>query len=154
MTASPKPREVAAAIVFDTSGRLLLQLRDDIPGILCPGKLALFGGHREGDETFLECVVREIQEELSYFISPAKFQLVTQLIGPDAEVVGGIIRAEFFVTRNVPADKLLVTEGRLRILEVDKLGEIKDELTPHSRFALEAAGLIATEPDCNLGIYR
>src|SRR6266496_2670061 len=112
MGANPKPREVAAAIVFDTSGKLLLQLRDDIPGILYPGKVALFGGHREGDETFLDCVVREIHEELSYFISPANFELITQLMGPDEEVPGGTIRAEFFVTRNVPVDKLLVTEGR------------------------------------------
>jgi len=147
MGADPKLREIAAAIVFDTSGNLLLQLRDDIPGILCPGKLALFGGHREGDETFLECAVREIHEELSYFIPPANFELVTQLMGPDAEVPGGTIRAEFFVTRDVPADKLLVTEGRLKVLEVGKLGEIKHELTPHSRFALEAAGLVAAEPE-------
>ena len=49
----PKTREIAAAVVFDTSGRLLLQQRDDIPNILYPGKIGLFGGHREGEETFL-----------------------------------------------------------------------------------------------------
>jgi 8-oxo-dGTP pyrophosphatase MutT (NUDIX family) len=32
-------------------------------GIVAPGKIGLFGGHREGNETFLECVVREVQEE-------------------------------------------------------------------------------------------
>jgi 8-oxo-dGTP diphosphatase len=63
---STKVREIAAAIVVDTSGRLLLQLRDDVPNILYPGKIGLFGGHREGNETFLDCVVREIHEELSY----------------------------------------------------------------------------------------
>jgi 8-oxo-dGTP diphosphatase len=96
MGADPEPREIAAAIVFDNSGNLLLPRRDDIPGILCPGKLALFGGHREGVETFLDCVVREIHEELSYFISPASFELITQLVGPDAEVPGGTIRAGVF----------------------------------------------------------
>src|SRR4051794_19466903 len=65
---APKIREIAGAVIFDTSGRLLLQLRDNIPGILYPGKITLFGGHREGDETFLECVVREIHEELSFYI--------------------------------------------------------------------------------------
>jgi 8-oxo-dGTP pyrophosphatase MutT (NUDIX family) len=135
-------REVAAAVVFDTSGSLLLQQRDNIPGILCPGKVALFGGHREGDETFLDCVVREIREELSYFIPPANFKPVAKLAGLDAEVLGGTILAEFFVTRDVPADRLSVTEGRLKIVDSNKLGEIKDELTPHSLFALEAMGLI------------
>jgi 8-oxo-dGTP diphosphatase len=59
-------REIAPTVIFDDCGRLLLQLRDDIPGILYPGVIGLFGGHREGDETFLACAVREIHEELSY----------------------------------------------------------------------------------------
>lgn len=136
-------REIAAAVVFDTSGRLLLQQRDNIPGILCPGKVALFGGHREGDETFLDCVVREIREELSYSIPPASFELIAKFAGPDAEVPGGTINAEFFVTRDVPVRDVSVTEGRLKILDVGKLGEIRHELTPHSRFALEALGLVS-----------
>ena len=47
-------REVSAALIIDTRGRFLLQQRDNIPGILFPGKIGLFGGHREGEETFLE----------------------------------------------------------------------------------------------------
>jgi 8-oxo-dGTP diphosphatase len=39
-------------------------LRDDITGIIHPGKVGLFGGHREGDEAYLECIVREIHEEI------------------------------------------------------------------------------------------
>jgi hypothetical protein len=62
MNASPH-REIACAIIIDTSGSFLLQQRDDVVGILHPGKVSLFGGHREGSETFLECVVREIHEE-------------------------------------------------------------------------------------------
>ena len=62
-------REIACAIIIDSGGRLLLQQRDDVAGILHPGKVTLFGGHREGQETFLECVVREIHEEISYFVA-------------------------------------------------------------------------------------
>jgi 8-oxo-dGTP pyrophosphatase MutT (NUDIX family) len=57
-------REIAIAIVYDTERRYLLQRRDNIPGIVHPGKLSLFGGHRESGETYKECVVRELQEEL------------------------------------------------------------------------------------------
>src|SRR5579864_3953837 len=57
-------REVACALLIDTRGHLLLQRRDDIPSILQPGKVGLFGGHREGNETYLQCVVREIYEEI------------------------------------------------------------------------------------------
>ena len=81
-------REIAAAVLFDTAGNLLLQLRDDIPGILFPGKVGLFGGHREGGETFLDCVVCEIHEELSFFVPPDQFDLITKRSGPDSEVPG------------------------------------------------------------------
>jgi hypothetical protein len=50
--ATSQHREVAAALMIDTRGRFLLQQRDNIPGILFPGKIGLFGGPREGDETF------------------------------------------------------------------------------------------------------
>ena len=59
---SPRHREIACAILIDTRRRFLLQQRDDIVGIVHPGKVGLFGGHREGDETFLKCVVREVHE--------------------------------------------------------------------------------------------
>jgi hypothetical protein len=39
-------REIACAIIVDTLGRFLLQQRDDISGIIHPGKVGLFGGHR------------------------------------------------------------------------------------------------------------
>ncbi|WP_156434041.1 NUDIX domain-containing protein [Bradyrhizobium retamae] len=56
-------RETTGAIIFDTFGRYLFQLRDNVVGITSPGKIGLFGGHREGDETFLECIVRELHED-------------------------------------------------------------------------------------------
>jgi 8-oxo-dGTP pyrophosphatase MutT (NUDIX family) len=46
-----RQREVACALLIDTRGHLLLRRRDDIPGILQPGKVDFFGGHREGNET-------------------------------------------------------------------------------------------------------
>ncbi|WP_373456544.1 NUDIX domain-containing protein [Pseudomonas fluorescens] len=48
-------------MLLANDGRLILQQRDNIPGILHPGKVGLFGGHREGDESFVACIAREIQ---------------------------------------------------------------------------------------------
>jgi len=62
----PTHREIACAILIDLQGRFLLQRRDNVPNILYPGKIGLFGGHREGEETFLGCVVREVFEETGY----------------------------------------------------------------------------------------
>jgi 8-oxo-dGTP diphosphatase len=132
------PRKVAATIIFDTFGRLLLQQREDIPSILYPGKISLFGGHVEGDETFLDCIVREVREELSYYVPPGQFEHVTRLVGPDRAIPGGTIHEEFFVTRDVPVDRLTVTEGSLKIVIVGKISEIEHALTPTALFALQS----------------
>jgi len=127
MTAShPKTRRIAAAIIFDEAGRLLLQQRDNIPNILYPGKIGLFGGHLEDDETFLDCVVPEIHEELSYYVPPERFEHAARRVGPDRAVPGGTFHGEFFVTREVPIDRVKVTEGSLKIVKVHELAEIKD----------------------------
>jgi 8-oxo-dGTP diphosphatase len=67
---APQHREVGSAILIDTLGRFLFQQRDDIPGILHPGKIGLFGGHRENGESYLQCVVQEIFEETAYYVPP------------------------------------------------------------------------------------
>ena len=105
-------REVAAAILVGTCGRILLQQRDDVPGILYPGMIGLFGGHREeGDETPLACAQREIEEEIGYRVPAERLEpLVTMRMEyPENRTVTGT----FFVLRDVPVEGLVVTEGSL-----------------------------------------
>ena len=90
-----RPREIACAIIIDTLGRFLLQQRDDVPGIIHPGKVGVFGGHREGDETFLQCVVREVCEELSYLVPPERFEHVLSHEGVDMDVDGALSVVSF-----------------------------------------------------------
>lgn len=68
---------VAIAILHHQN-KFLLQLRDDIPGIIYPGHWGLFGGHIEPGETPDIAVKRELLEEISY-IPPAlsKFDCYT-----------------------------------------------------------------------------
>jgi|ERR1700722_9868931 8-oxo-dGTP pyrophosphatase MutT (NUDIX family) len=91
-------REIAPTVIFDDVGGLLLQQRDDIPGILYPGAIGLFGGHREGEETFLACAVREIHEELSFYVPPERFDFLTRFEGADPENPEGTVRAEFLLS--------------------------------------------------------
>jgi 8-oxo-dGTP diphosphatase len=128
--------ESASTIVIDDQGRLLLQLRDDIPGVIYPGKISLFGGHREGDETFLACAVRELHEELSYYIDPAKFEFLVAREEEDCEVSGGTIRIEIFVVRDIPVHELVITEGALLIKHPSDVRLIEHQLTPCALFAL------------------
>ncbi|WP_295475322.1 NUDIX hydrolase [Synechococcus sp. UW140] len=57
--------EVALAML-EREGRWLLQLRDDIDGIVYPGTWALFGGHLESGESPAQAVQRELKEEINW----------------------------------------------------------------------------------------
>ena len=65
-----------SAVLIDVLGRYLFQRRDEVPGILSPGKVGLFGGQREMGETYLQCVVREVEEEIGYFVHPGRFKFL------------------------------------------------------------------------------
>jgi 8-oxo-dGTP diphosphatase len=134
-------REIACAILIDANGRFLLQQRDDIAGILHPGKVGLFGGHREGIETFLECVVREIHEEISYFVPPQRFVHLATLDGGDIDVRGGTVRAEFYVAHNIPIEGLIVTEGSLLLVRPGEIIDMDYKLTPSARYAMRVHGM-------------
>jgi 8-oxo-dGTP pyrophosphatase MutT (NUDIX family) len=132
-------REVACAILLDTSGRFLLQQRDTVPGIVHPGKIGLFGGHREGGESYLRCVVREIYEEIGHFVPPGQLEYLSSYESEDPERAGGgTLHAEFFVARDLPVQNLVVAEGSLMIIEPAKLITIDSQLTPEARFAIRA----------------
>src|SRR5579863_1850226 len=107
--------EFACAVLIDTQGRFLLQQRDDIPGILFPGRVGLFGGHREHGESYLRCIVREVQEELTYYVAPGSFRHLTSYDGI-ANSDGATARGEIFLAEQVPVDELIVTEGSLLIV--------------------------------------
>lgn len=62
--------EVAIAILYQR-GQFLMQLRDDIPNIVNPGKWGFFGGHIEAGETPEVALVREVEEEIGYVIETA-----------------------------------------------------------------------------------
>jgi 8-oxo-dGTP pyrophosphatase MutT (NUDIX family) len=127
----PELRGSAQAILLDTDGRLLLQLRDNVPHIRNPGKIGLFGGGREGNESFLDCIVREIYEEIGFYLPPARFELIYRWFDP------GNVHAEIFLAREVPVEKLTVTEGSLKIVSLDELEQLRDALTPGTQRALK-----------------
>lgn len=69
--------QVAIAILYRRD-KFLLQLRDDIPGIMYPGCWGLFGGHLEAGEAPETALIRELQEEIEYDVSnPTLFSRYT-----------------------------------------------------------------------------
>ncbi|WP_088243396.1 NUDIX hydrolase [Calothrix rhizosoleniae] len=94
---------VAIAILHQDD-KFLMQLRDNIPGILYPGYWGLFGGHIEAGETPHEAVKREILEEITYNLPPTFSEFG---IYADEKVV----RHVFHAPLSVQLDQLVLQEG-------------------------------------------
>jgi 8-oxo-dGTP pyrophosphatase MutT (NUDIX family) len=128
-------REVACAILIDPQGRYLLQRRDNDPNIIYPGRIGLFGGHREGGETFLECVCREVHEETGYLATPKEFELLGSYSVPDREIPEATVVGHYYLLRNGPVDFLNVTEGSLIIVVGAELDSLALEFAPSATTA-------------------
>jgi 8-oxo-dGTP diphosphatase len=129
-------RETTGVIILDTFGRFLLQQRDDVAGITSPGKIGLFGGHREDGETPLECIVREVHEEIGHFIPAERFEHLGSFDGADLDVEGGTLRGHLFVARDVQANTLVIAEGALQIVDPADISTVEPRLAPTARVAL------------------
>ena len=98
-----KPR--VAGVILHREGRVLLQHRDDDPGIRWPGAWAIFGGHVEEGEAPEDAARREVEEELGL-----------RLEGPLALVYHGedATRERFIFAAPlpVPPEELTLMEGQ------------------------------------------
>jgi ADP-ribose pyrophosphatase YjhB (NUDIX family) len=130
-------RDVAGALLIDTTGRMVLQRRDDVSSIEQPGKIGLFGGHRKCGETFLECVVREIAEEVAQRSTPERFVHLYTMNGPNPEAEGGTIHGEFYVVNGVNLAELDIAEGKLQIIDPGEVRSFRDQLSKVTRLVIE-----------------
>jgi len=94
--------EVAIAILYQ-EGKILLQLRDNIPTIVYPGYWAFFGGHLEPGEDPDAGVRRELEEEIGY--GPPWLRLFRRIESEFA------IRHVFYGPLTVPVEQLVLNEG-------------------------------------------
>ena len=67
--------QIAMALLIQ-EGKYVVQKRDDIPTIAEPGKLSLWGGALEGNETPEEAVIREIKEETGVIVPAESLKLL------------------------------------------------------------------------------
>lgn len=97
------PVEVALA-VLEREGRWLLQLRDDIEGIVHPGSWGLFGGHLDPGETPELALRRELQEEIGWRAGELSFWFADR----DSHRVLHVFRGAL----TVPLEQLRLQEGQ------------------------------------------
>lgn len=93
---------VAIAIIY-REDKFLMQLRDNIPGIVYPGYWGLFGGHLEDGENPEDAVKRELAEEIGYIPSTiSRFYSAQE---------NQIMRHIFQAPLTVELEELVLTEG-------------------------------------------
>jgi 8-oxo-dGTP diphosphatase len=94
--------------MLERSGCWLLQLRDDIPGIVHPGTWALFGGHMDPGETPQQAVRRELREEINWQAPELPFWFCHQ----DAQRIAHYFKAELPLS----LEQLTLLEGQDMVL--------------------------------------
>lgn len=113
-------------------GRIILQRRTKNASY-APGKLNIFGGGVENDETTDECMVREIKEETSLDIGSLSLRPVANFVIPSCE--------DFYEDRHFYLYEALVANLDFEVYEGDgaeayTLNEIKnrDDLSGSAKF--------------------
>ncbi|MBE9128621.1 MULTISPECIES: NUDIX hydrolase [unclassified Coleofasciculus] len=134
-----QPVEVAIAILY-RSGGFLMQLRDDVPGIIYPGCWGFFGGHIDPGETPEEGVRRELQEEIGY--DPPRLEKF------DCYRDSNVIRHIFHAPLTVELEQLVLAEGwdmglvmpeqiKAGSCYSQKAGHVRPLGSPHQRILLD-----------------
>jgi 8-oxo-dGTP diphosphatase len=97
-------RGIAGAVLWHPSGCVLLQHRDDAPGVKDAGKWSLFGGGIEPGEDAETAMLRELDEEIGF--RPTRYQPFLTLHSEDAEF------HLFLAQIGVPIEALRLHEGQ------------------------------------------
>jgi 8-oxo-dGTP diphosphatase len=116
-------KKIAAIILENDKGELLLALRDNKPGIPFPNHWDLIGGHVEVGETPEEALVREVKEELNIDLKEFLFFKKYECLTGDAyENIKYIYTGKI----NIPIEEVTLLEGeRPQYFSPEELPDLK-----------------------------
>jgi 8-oxo-dGTP pyrophosphatase MutT (NUDIX family) len=109
----------AGVMMVARDGRLILQLRDDIPDIDNRGMITGFGGAAEHGETPVECALRELAEETGLRADAAALRLLGSASKRDFR--GNNTACVFYELRDVDPASLTITEGTAIVLSLHQI---------------------------------
>jgi 8-oxo-dGTP diphosphatase len=95
------------AVIYDRRGKILLQQRDDIPGLMERGLWGFFGGMVEPGESLVNALERELFEELGCSLGVVQEEVFRADRG-----TYGILNVAFMVLCTTPDDQLRLAEGQ------------------------------------------
>ncbi len=101
-------KKIAAIILENDKGEILLYMRDNKPGIPFPRHWDLFGGHIEEGETPEQALLREVKEELNFDLKEYKF--FRKYKCPDGDAYPNI-KYIYYGKFNVPVKEITLLEG-------------------------------------------
>jgi len=101
-------KQIAAIILENDKGEILLYLRDNKPDIPFPNHWDLIGGHVEEGETPEEALLREVKEELDINLTDYTFYKKYECLTGDAyENIKYIYSGKI----NLPIEEVTLLEG-------------------------------------------
>ncbi len=122
---SLKNKRAVKVFLINSKKEILLQLRDNKPGIYYPGYWGLLGGAVENNESELAAAKREIKEEINLEIKNLIFIGITKSLGRNKNS-----DVYFFKSKiNIPLNKIKLNEGQK--VEFFKLKDILKLRTPN-----------------------
>jgi len=116
-------KKVAAIILENDKGEILLYLRDNKPGISFPNHWDLFGGYVEEGESIEQALLREVKEELNYELK--EYSFFKEYAGGEEETIKN--RKYVFLGRiNLPIEQIKLNEGeRLQYFAKTEIENVK-----------------------------
>jgi len=97
--------------------KILIQRRDNIPGIRCPGMIAVPGGMIEKGENPFEALMREIKEETGIVINPIRCDFLQDFTYEWGEI------GRYFVCFIDISEDIVSSEGKMEWVSLDWLKE-------------------------------
>ncbi len=97
----------AGGFLYDRASASVFLHKRDGNTRMNPHKWAFFGGQSDPGETYLDCFVREIFEEIGLRITPDQAIPLREYMNP----LVNQYRVVFYIESNIPAERLVLGEG-------------------------------------------